>query len=889
MQKGPGIQGATQQPAPLPTESSDIEKTSNVTSSETSTQKHLPASPSSPKDPKQMHQMEVMETSPTSNVNPEAAKIENLEKQYISHCVRKATLEEKKEVIQNLKTIRELMKSPENTGKDCGFVITFVSKSGKEVSVLPPDEKLDPERLNKLLEKLETQLDEVEESFVKNDHDQKLDETIEIEHEQIDDTYNELKQLAPQSTILNYKPRKARQYALNADLASWPPVDNTAKEGFVIKLASETKTHESNKKEPSPQRVILSESAETTVVDPIFSTGPLGLEFPAEIKPLPEDADLFLPKDYAEAKTQDERREKIAAMSEALATNLKPSENKASQNPMVTVINGNPDLTLPVDKHDFFRSLDNQAFKRLHENLQSQFPRVGQFGMARSELIQEMGPSPIRQCFCYRGMAGTAYVHIFADAFDQKPYGNSDNQFMLLWYPDNSETLEPAAMAKTAGYEIVRALHEYHAHANAYNNNPSTMRPSLNARLEQWEQSKPTKSAKPKALPTAKTLRLCSLPHETESLSSPPVVLDNATMDGVCQALTEIQGNHNSDYFTKRSIERLEIPGRVSPKKESEETIPKTTEYTDLINPTDTRDMETGNLDMERITVPQPVQKVSFNFTEETAQHILKANMENAQKQGELQQITSIGNTDQTKSLQSIKSSNAAFGFTDIKDLGHIGEIYFHLEGADSKHWKEPDLEEVAQHFESVIKLKLLANEPLNDSNVMAVIYRAFTDYFGAHPSELDVNICLNLDDEIWVINRGNTHTLCCPRDNPIPRYISANNTAPEVAGHLKDALPPSSTIKSEDLPAITKLPKEETDQIYLIQSGKGLRQLIPDTTIFEIIKTHVEDKGESEEEITEEINNIKGEISKRITENLEDNEGVTITPPTLILNFHSA
>ncbi len=179
MQDGAGINKTTSSSQLTVTHEKPEESAPNQTRQQTAT------GAGSQDDAPPLKSRHIGSTEPASNVSSKRAEINSLEEQYKDHCKLKAKLEERKEVSQQLETIRKFMAAPKNFDRDCGFVITFVSSSGKEISILPPDEKLGEKRLGKLLGKLELlvgkpgeaeESGELEKAFGKDG--KKLDESL---------------------------------------------------------------------------------------------------------------------------------------------------------------------------------------------------------------------------------------------------------------------------------------------------------------------------------------------------------------------------------------------------------------------------------------------------------------------------------------------------------------------------------------------------------------------------------------------------------------------------------------------------------------------------------------------------------------------------------------
>ena len=171
---------------------------------------------------------EVDSSSATSLVNPKAAEIRHLEKQYVCQCDYQARLHEKQVIFQQLDAIRSSIADPKNVDISGGFAITFVANDGRVISVLPPDPELSEEDLGLLLERLsglvgqsgnEEESGELEEVFGKGG--QKLEQLqVEVEQE-IEQCRVELGRLAPRSEALSYQPEPVMCYELSPVLLHW--------------------------------------------------------------------------------------------------------------------------------------------------------------------------------------------------------------------------------------------------------------------------------------------------------------------------------------------------------------------------------------------------------------------------------------------------------------------------------------------------------------------------------------------------------------------------------------------------------------------------------------------------------------------------------------------
>lgn len=171
---------------------------------------------------------EVDSSSAASLVNPKAAEIRHLEKQYVSQCDYRARLQEKQVIFQQLDAIRSSIADPKNVDVAGGFAITFVASDGREISVLPPDPGLSEEDLGSLLGRLsmlvgqsgnEEKSGDLEEVFGKGG--QKLEESLVEIQQEMDQCRVELGRLAPQSEALSYQPEPVMRYELSPVLPHW--------------------------------------------------------------------------------------------------------------------------------------------------------------------------------------------------------------------------------------------------------------------------------------------------------------------------------------------------------------------------------------------------------------------------------------------------------------------------------------------------------------------------------------------------------------------------------------------------------------------------------------------------------------------------------------------
>ncbi len=503
-------------------------------------------------------------TEPASHVSPKKAEISSLEKQYKGHCTRKAKLEERKEVSQQLETIRKFMAAPKDFDKDCGFAITFVSRSGKEISVLPPDEKLDEKRLGKLLGKLELlvgkpgeteESGELEKAFGKGG--KKLDESLEEIQEEINTTYTELKELAPNSEALKYTPEKIRKYELTAALPDWRPSDDLEAGSFVIKFDSQgsnPKPSQPETRATTPRTILKPDSSEEEL-----TSEPDILELPGikNIRPLRSDAPLFLPR------------------------------GDKSQEATATIISGDADseFALPKALTSTFEDEDGNKFQALHSTLLN---RVKDTGAMPDADLRKIAPACIRQCFCDKtGTMGTTFIHVFAENHTQSPYSseNRHNKVMVLWYPNKGLQITPESLQQ-ANMEVMSALSRYQRKAFIYNDRPLDEEgPGLERDFATYSQSKEhselTKSAplitntrtgkkrklktkdprEPSAYPVVTALRVGELPHEALLKRSPTTEEDNRALLGFRSALRDLPEN-------RRFLKSLELPERFFPKEE---------------------------------------------------------------------------------------------------------------------------------------------------------------------------------------------------------------------------------------------------------------------------------------------------------------------------------
>lgn len=177
-------------------------------------------------------QREVNSSDAASLVNPVAADIHRLEKQYVGHCNYQARLQEKQIVFQQLEAIRTSIADPTNFDVSGGFAIKFVTSDGNAISVLPPDPTLAQEELDSLLQRLSSlvgksgdtkESGELEEVFGKGG--QKLEESLAEVQEAMTQCRTELERLAPGNDVLNYQPEPAINYELSPAFPLWPVAD----------------------------------------------------------------------------------------------------------------------------------------------------------------------------------------------------------------------------------------------------------------------------------------------------------------------------------------------------------------------------------------------------------------------------------------------------------------------------------------------------------------------------------------------------------------------------------------------------------------------------------------------------------------------------------------
>lgn len=505
-------------------------------------------------------------TEPASHVSPKKAEISSLEKQYRGHCTRKAKLEEKKEVSQQLETIRKFMAAPKDFDKDCGFVITFAPRVGEEVSILPPDEKLDKKRLGKLLEKLELlvgkpgeteESGELEKAFGRDG--KKLDESLKETQEEINKTYAELKELAPNSEAFKYTPEKIKKYELTAALPDWRPSDDLEAGSFVIKFDSQGSNPAPSQPETratTPRTILKPDSSEEEL-----TSEPDIFELPGikNIRPLRSDAPLFLPRGVN------------------------------SQEATATIISGDADseFALPTALTSTFEDEDGNKFQALHSTLLN---RVTDTGAMPDADLRKIAPACIRQCFCDKtGTMGTTFIHVFAENLTQSPYSSESkhNKVMVLWYPNKGLQITPESVQQ-ANMEVMSALSRYQKKAFSYNDRPLDEEgPGLERDFAAYSQSKEhtelaesaslitntrtgeikklkTKDPRePSAYPVVTALRVGELPHEALLKRLPTTDEDNRAIQGFRRALRDLPES-------RRFLKSLELPERFLLKEEGD-------------------------------------------------------------------------------------------------------------------------------------------------------------------------------------------------------------------------------------------------------------------------------------------------------------------------------
>ncbi len=435
--------------------------------------------------------------------------------------------------------------------------------------------------------------------------------------EEINSTYTELKELAPNSEALNYAPEKARRYELTAALPDWKASEASETGNFVIKFdspGSNPKPSQPETRATTPRAILKPVTApeEELISEPDIFELP-GIK---NIRPLRSDAPLFLPR----------------------------GDN--SQEATATIISGDADseFALPKALTSTFEDEDGGKFQALHSTLLN---RVKDTGAMPDADLRKIAPGCIRQCFCDKtGSMGTTFIHVFAENHTQSPYSseNRHNKVMVLWYPNKGLQITPDSVQQ-ANMEVMSALSRYQKKAFSYNDRPLDEEgPGLERDFATYSQSKRqtelaenaslianTRTGKkrklktkdprePSAYPIVTALRVGELPHEALLKRSPTTEEDNQALQGFRSALRDLPEN-------RRFLKSLELPERFVLKEESSKPA---------LSNTDT------------LPNQRPTESVSSPLLDEDEEYDLSAVLEKELKQSSLTSPLSNGLTADT-------------------------------------------------------------------------------------------------------------------------------------------------------------------------------------------------------------------------------------------------
>ncbi|WP_419533842.1 hypothetical protein [Endozoicomonas sp.] len=743
----------------------------------------------------------IEQTSAVPNVNPEPTQIDRLKKDYEGQLNQKAKLEQKQKLAESVDPIRRAIKEPESSC-DCGYKVFFTPRDGgKTICVIPPEEGIDEGYLQELHSKLGIHLNNVEEKFGVDG--KKLAEPLKKLEAEIATTHQRLLSLGVSPEELSsYAPESALRYEVtDGDLSSeeWALIDNSG----TFEVVEKPHVPELEETEiPEPPRSTVSTIPVTQDNPPVLQQAAFNLQFPVDnVIPLRSAADGKPPEAFP-TKFDDNRVEK-------------GEEGEDVSKPVKTIrvsviVSESSELALPAEQRlDIFKN--PEAFETLHSELRDSLNKPGSSRFALSSQIKDRGLAT-RQCFCYRGSTGTAFVHTFPDSFRFKPGNNNNNQFMILWYPDTTEPDDPEEAAKKAGHDIVTAIHKYNNQAFAYNIG------LLENDISHWEASGRS-GPKPRKLPEVETIRFGSFPHG-------PKALDNQMMSGMSEGLHEAQGT-GTRFESIRPIKNLELPEHLCRAQEAP---------------------------------PPPSQpELSFTFTEDSARDVLEANLKSAQLKP---MISTVSRAERPE-----PSTGNTYNPEDDLDFNSITDIQFHFAGSEISEEQQNALKKRAQLLDESLEGEA---EPVTDSKVMNIIYEVFNPYFADTQAERDVTIHFVHKENIWVINRGKTRLPYCSRDDSGTGNLAADNTAKTVTSALRTAISAPASTSLESFPAVTKLPAEKTNGIYMAYIPEGSQPKMSDDDFFAIVnanKTHENQMTFDEQET----------IQSAVTERLKDNGAIKV------------
>ena len=802
MQEGSGIPKTTSPPPTTVTRDNSEESSADPVRQQTATGQDTQQS-SVP-----LGQRDIDPAAAVSRVNPEAKEIKSLKNEFKNQLNQKAKLEQKQKLAESVDPIRRAIKEPESSC-DCGYKVFFTPRDGgKTICVIPPEEGIDEGYLQELHSKLGIHLNNVEEKFGVDG--KKLAEPLKKLEAEIATTHERLLSLGVSPEELSsYAPESALRYEVtDGDLSSeeWARIDNPGTFAVVPEMPHVPEFEETEI--PEPPRSTVSTIPVTQGNPPVLQQAAFNLQFPVDnVIPLRSAAD-GKPSEAFPTKFDDNRVEK-------------GKEGEDVSKPVKTIrasviVSESSELALPAEQRlDIFKN--PEAFETLHSELRDSLNKPGSSRFALSSQIKDRGLAT-RQCFCYRGSTGTAFVHTFPDSFRFKPGNNNNNQFMILWYPDTTEPDDPEEAAKKAGHDIVTAIHKYNNQAFAYNIG------LLENDISHWEASGRS-GPKPRKLPEVETIRFGSFPHG-------PVALDNQMMSGMCDGLHKAQGAGTPFEF-RRPIKNLELPEYLC--RAQEEEVP-----------------------------PPPSQpELSFTFTENTARDVLEANFKSAQLKP---MVSTVSRAEKPE-----PSTGNIYNPSDL-ELKRLTDIDFHLGGSEISEEQQKILKDRANLLDESL---WGTPEPVTDSKVMNIIYEVFYPYFVNAPAELDVTIPFVYKDSLWVINRGKTRLPYSSRDNSDTGNLTADNTAKTVASALRTAISEPAGISLESLPAVTKLPAEKTNGIYMALIPEDLQPIMSDDDFFTMVNANKINKN-SQMTIQELIDEQKT-IQSAVTERLKDKGAIKV------------
>ena len=158
-----------------------------------------------------------------SHVSTKKTEIESLKDQYTNNCRYLTDLRGKREIASNLSKIEEFVANPNRYSAKCGFEIKYVSNSGDEITLLPPQTGIIASRQQELLDALSTRIDEFKKAFVDNGRDLVLTDTIEKTEATVKEVREKLEFKGIDPSDLYSESSNNGQYELTANLPGWPP------------------------------------------------------------------------------------------------------------------------------------------------------------------------------------------------------------------------------------------------------------------------------------------------------------------------------------------------------------------------------------------------------------------------------------------------------------------------------------------------------------------------------------------------------------------------------------------------------------------------------------------------------------------------------------------